>query len=108
MSPGQIAKRREWVLGDRVQKRNPGSNRGFWLHQRGYHLGDIRCCKCDKWINPSNPEEAKEIVLSPAGRQLHHKRYCDNPAGNGGSSNFSRVPKHSGGRRRSIDDAKRY
>jgi hypothetical protein len=108
MSPKQIERRKEWVLGGRVSKRGGRSNYGAFLHQRGYDKGDIRCSRCLKWINPNDWQEAREIEITPSGRRVHGYRYCRSPSSKGGSTNFSTVPKYSGGRRRMVDSAKRY
>lgn len=105
MSPKRLAARKRWILGDHKVKRNT-NNHGAWLHARGYHLGDIRCSQCMKWINPENPFEAIEIFISPAGKRYHDKRYCLNPGM--GTSTFTTTPHFSGGRRRRLLDVKRY
>jgi hypothetical protein len=108
MTPKQIERRKEWVLGNRVFKRGGRSNYGAFLHQRGYDKGDIRCSRCLKWINLGNWREAREVDVYPSGRRVHSPKYCMWPGAKGGSTNFSTVPKHAGGRRRMLDVAKRY
>ena len=46
------------------------------LHQRGYHLGDMRCSNCKKWLNPNDENDVKEIRIGKRGMKLHDKRYC--------------------------------
>lgn len=106
MKPGQIEARLRWFLSGKKMRRNPKMNHGFWLHQRGYHLGDIRCTKCLKWIHPDNPEEAKEIKIGAIGKRTHNQRYC---LSNGkGSAAFITAPRHSPSRRKKVLEAKRY
>jgi len=106
MSPGQIKARRTWILGSKKMRRGGGSNHGFFLHQRGYHVGDIKCVKCDKWLNENNPREAREIKIGPTGKRTHDPRYCDS---NGMyAAAFSTVPRYAIGRRKRMDELKRY
>lgn len=107
MTEGQLKARKKWILGNKKMKRGPGSNHSFWMHLRGYHKGDIRCCKCDKWINPENPFEAIEIKITPAGKRLHDPRYCGTYRAFGIAA-FSTVPRTSPCRKRRVDEAFRY
>lgn len=109
MKPGQIIARKKWILGDRKMKINPNSGRAFWLHQRGYEKGDIRCARCQKFIDPTGirfPEELKEIRIGKAGKKTHHFMFCR--IRGKGSSAFITVPRHSPSRRKRVLEAKRY
>jgi hypothetical protein len=104
MTEGQLKARRAWFLGNKIMKRNTHNNHGFWLHQRGYHLGDIRCIKCLKFIDPNDPKEAKEIGTYPSGRRFHMG--C--PAVGRGGAPFATCPRHSPSRKYRVENAKRY
>lgn len=106
MTIGQLKARKTWILGNKKMNRNPNMNHGAWLHQRGYHFGDIRCTKCKKWINPKNPFEAIEIKYSPKGKRTHDLRYCT-VVGKGVAA-FITVARHAPSRRRRLDNVKRY
>jgi hypothetical protein len=110
MSEGQLKARRKWLLSKKVMKRHPHSNQAFWMHLRGFHKGDIRCRRCDKWIDPIGdrfPREWKEIKISPGGKKMHDSRYCK--YGNGyGVAIFATVSRHSPYRRKRVDAAHRY
>jgi len=110
MKPGQIKARKKYLLGNKKFKRNPNSNQAFWMHQRGYHKGDIRCCRCNKWIDPVGdrfPREFKEIKIMPSGKRMHDPRYCLYGSGYGIAA-FATVSRHSPNRRKRVDDSKRY
>lgn len=106
MKPGQIEARKRWVLGDKKFRYNKNTSNGSALHKRGYDLGDIRCCQCKKWIDPEDPFEAIEIKITPAGKRMHHERYCaDNRRG---IAYFATVTRSSDARRKRLEYEKRY
>ena len=97
MSDIQIKARRTWLLNNKKRaKSNQRRATGFWLHQRGYHHGDIRCTICDKWIDPVGdrfPGEAMEIEVTAGGKRRHHYRYCSDRLGSRNGASFSTVPQ---------------
>lgn len=107
MGPGQIKARRKWILGHKKRKMIAKRPHHAWaLHQRGYHNGDIKCVKCDTWINEKNWKEAVQIKVGPTGKKTHDPRYCNS---NGMyAAAFSTMPKYSIGRRRRVAEVKRY
>lgn len=51
-------------------------------HARGYFKGDLRCIRCNKWLNPNIPEEEAQIWYGKNGKR-HHFRcpvYASYPA----------------------------
>lgn len=110
MSPGQLKARRRWLLSKKKFKRNIRSNQAFWMHLRGFHKGDIKCSRCDKWIDPVGdrfPREWKEIKIMPSGKRMHDSRYCKYGIGSG-IPVFATVARHSPYRRKRVDEAHRY
>jgi len=108
MTLNQIRARKKWILGNEKQRRiSPRQQNAFWLHQRGYHKGDIRCTRCDKWINPENPFEAIEIRVTERGKMLHDSRYCKYGSGFGVAA-FSTVARSSKSRKSLLDETVRY
>lgn len=108
MKPHQIQARMTWVLGNKTFKRKATSNHAMLMHQRGYHKGDIRCTRCDKWLNPNDPEEAKEIKWTPGHKRIHISKYCKYFGNGFGCAVFSTVPRTSPNRKRHVDEAHRY
>ena len=76
MSAKQIQVRRKLFFSNKPLKRIEKEYGGFLSHVRGYHRGDIRCSKCDKFVNPNNPIETIEIAHTEGGRMFHDKRFC--------------------------------
>lgn len=99
----RFAKHSERVKRIAIAQSKPKSNQGNF-HQRGYIYGDMRCCRCMKWLNENDPQEAAEIWY---GKSMHryHKR-C--PVYSPYTATLISCPKFHGTRKRIVDSAKRY
>ena len=80
------------------------------FHTRGYDKGDLRCIRCRKWLNPNDPQEAKEIQYGKGGKR-HHFRcpvWASYPATLSMVSRQKSRLMENGRRGRSNETAKRY
>lgn len=79
MTPKQAEARRRNFFSNKTYRYTTDEKRkkaGMFFHARGYHLGDIRCCLCDKWINPLDPIESDEIQYGLGNHKTHKEEYC--------------------------------
>jgi hypothetical protein len=73
-------------------------------HQRGYVFGDLRCCRCLKWLNENIPEEKVEIRYGKGKHRYHDKCPIYSPY----TATLIANPKFHGTRRKLVNNAKRY
>lgn len=107
MTPKQLEKRKRTILlGLQIGKTHTFSLPDYFTHHRSYLQGYIRCVNCKKWIDPNNPEEAKEILIVGGGRRQHHPLRC--PVNSEDPAVFATVPRFHGTRRRRLETIKRY
>lgn len=110
MTPAQAEARKRNFYENRVYRYKTDENQkrtGTFFHARGYHLGDICCCICEKWINPLDPMEAIEINYGIGNHKTHKEEYCSTRR-TFGPRNFRTYAKYGIARRRRVIDVKRY